>query len=58
MPYAKVRGPSYAQLHGLRGSSDPLGLQTTAVLAYDMDSNEVLYEKMPMKDFRLLQLQN
>lgn len=41
----KVRGPSYAQLHGLRGSSDPLGLQTTAVLAYDMDSNEVLYEK-------------
>ena len=41
----KVRVPSYAQLHGLRGSSDPLGLQTTAVLAYDMDSNEVLYEK-------------
>lgn len=41
----KVRGPSYAQLQGLRGSSDPLGLQTTAVLAYDMDSNEVLYEK-------------
>lgn len=41
----RVRGPSYAQLHGLRGSSDPLGLQTTAVLAYDMNSNEVLYEK-------------
>ncbi len=41
----RVRGPSYAQLQGLRGSSDPLGLSTTAVLAYDMNTNEVLYEK-------------
>ncbi len=41
----RVRGPSYAQLQGLRGSADPLGLATTAVLAYDMDSNNVLYEK-------------
>ncbi len=41
----RVRGPSYAQLMGLRGSNDPLGLKTTAVLAYDMDSNKVLYEK-------------
>lgn len=41
----RVRGPSYAQLHGLRGSNDPLGLATTAVLAYDLNTNEVLYEK-------------
>lgn len=41
------RGPSYAQLIGLRGagSNDPLGLSSTAVLAYDMDTNQVLYEK-------------
>ncbi len=39
------RGPSYAQLHGLRGSRDPLGLSASAVLAYDVNTNEVLYEK-------------
>jgi len=41
----RSRGPSYAQLIGLKGSSDPLGLSSTAVLAYDMDTNQVLYEK-------------
>lgn len=41
----RVRGPSYAQLKGLRGSDDPLALKTTAVLAYDMDTLKVLYEK-------------
>lgn len=40
-----VRGPSYAQLMGLRGSSDPLALSTTAVLAYDMENDQILYEK-------------
>lgn len=39
------RGPSFAQLMGLRGSADPLGLSATAVLAYDMENNRVLYEK-------------
>ena len=33
------------RLIGLKGSSDPLGLSSTAVLAYDMDTNQVLYEK-------------
>lgn len=41
----RSRGPSYAQLIGLKGSSDPLGLSSAAVLAYDMDTNQVLYEK-------------
>lgn len=41
----RSRGPSYAQLIGLKGSSDPLGLSSTAVLAYDMDTNQILYEK-------------
>ena len=41
----RPRGPSYGQLIGLRGSSDPLGLSASAVLAYDMDTNRVLYEK-------------
>lgn len=41
----RPRGPSYGQLIGLTGSHDPLGLSATAVLAYDMDTNRVLYEK-------------
>lgn len=47
MTYARrhVRGPSYAQLMGLRGSSDPVALSTTAVLAYDMENDQILYEK-------------
>ena len=37
--------PSFAQLQGLHGQSDPLELKSSVALVLDQDTNEVLFAK-------------